>query len=82
MMEFYKEDGSHSLDIFSERWDLAEHMSFFIPACLCTAKTVSIGNSNSATNIQETKDAIPFDENSIEEIEFVYDVCMLSKFFC
>lgn len=82
MMEFYKEDGSQSLDIFSDRWDLAEHMSFFIPACARTAKTVSIRNSNSTTNIQEPKEAIPFDANSFEELELVFDVSMLSNFIC
>lgn len=74
MMEYYKEDGSQSLDIFNDHWDLAEHMAFFIPACARKSTTVSIGNSNSTTNIQAKKDDILLDDSLIDGLDIVFEV--------
>lgn len=40
--------------MYSDRWDFAEHMNFYIPACARSAYTVSLGNMQSKTNVKQS----------------------------
>lgn len=76
LLESYKDDGSQSFDIYDARWPLAEHMAFFLPACARTSYNVSLGNSSAATNLKSSSEPLVIDENSIQNMEFEYDVCI------
>lgn len=88
LLEQYKPDGSQSFDIYESRWQFADHMSFYLPACARSAFTVSIGNSSSETNLKSPVNSpmcplTPSDLNasnstlSYEEVEFLNeDVCI------
>lgn len=52
LLDLYDSEKPTKIDLFSDRWDFAEHMDFFIPACARTAYTVSLGNKQSKTNIK------------------------------
>lgn len=68
-----------SFDIYMDRWPLAEHMSFYIPACARTAHSVSLGNSKSETTLKANSSttstiSTDLDENSIILEEWLLDV--------
>lgn len=52
LLDLYDQEKPTTIDVFSERWDFASHMDFFIPACARSAYTVSLGNTQSKTNVK------------------------------
>lgn len=52
LLDFYDNDQPAKMDIYIDRWDYAQHMDFFIPACARAAYTVSLGDAKSTTNIK------------------------------
>ncbi|XP_055308301.1 uncharacterized protein LOC129572380, partial [Sitodiplosis mosellana] len=70
LLDLYQSDGSQKFDVYESRWPFADHMAFFLPACARTAFTVSIGNSNSETNLKD-----PTNQSDgtfvYEEVEFL-----------
>lgn len=57
-MENFKEDGSQKFDVYQSRWQFAEHMAFYLRACVRQAETVSLGNSSARTDLKRKHDAI------------------------
>lgn len=49
LLDLYDDEQSNEIDIYNDRWDFAEHMNFFIPACARTAYTVSLDDAKSTT---------------------------------
>lgn len=52
LVDLYDSEKSTKFDLYSDRWDFAEHMDFFIPACARSAYTVSLGNKQAKTNLK------------------------------
>lgn len=78
LLENFKEDGSQKFDVYQSRWQFAEHMAFYLPACVRQADTVSLGDSSAKTALKRKHDAtdtLQIDPDGIELLEFAYDVC-------
>lgn len=53
-------------DLYKPRWEYAEHMNFYIPACARAASTISVGNSGITNRLKRkrpTNDATTDDDN-------------------
>lgn len=68
LLELYDNEQATTVDIYNDRWEFAQHMDFFIPACARTAYTVSLGNAKSATNTKP--------KSNSEKIDSDYDAML------
>lgn len=71
----YSENEPVDFDIYQDRWEFAEHMNFFIPACARSAYGVSLGNSTSLTTLNKKRSATPSssvadDENDLDDVRY------------
>lgn len=55
LYETYNKEPAEAFDLYNDRWDFAEHMQFFIPACVRNAHTITMGNATSTSNIQRKR---------------------------
>lgn len=59
----YSEESSQSFDIYQEKWEFADHMMFFFPACARSASTVAIGDSSSESNATRKRARTDIDDD-------------------
>lgn len=81
LLDLYDNNKPTKIDLFSDRWDFAEHMDFFIPACARTAYTVSLGNKQSKTNIKKSISRELYDEMLDVELNDPDPVSVLFTFY-
>lgn len=50
------DEPTKSYDLYAARWDFANHMNFYIPACARPAVTVSMGNASMVSRHKRKRD--------------------------
>lgn len=62
LLDLYDSTKPIAIDLYNDRWDFAQHMDFFIPACARSAYTVSLGNKKAKTNLKASTSRELYDE--------------------
>lgn len=66
LIDLYSDDSS--FDVYQDRWEFADHMNFYIPACARSASTVSMGNASSSSNMKRRRMRADYDvDNDFDE---------------
>ena len=74
----YAIEGDVSVDIYKDSWPLANHMMWYIPACVRDADSVSIGDSESHSTTTKSSD-MSFDMNEFDENGLPSSSCSMTS---